>query len=137
MNSKKNHAVLRRFTQMLAMSFVFAVVFLWSVISHPAQFQGWAYNVTTIQTTVDTRNWQIIAAVVSENVGAFTDNATPKEGKRYNTMELSTMVNSGGTDMASTIDMLKTVVEAGKKDPAPSMVVTSQLVMTFPGKIES
>lgn len=108
----------------------------------PNKLQGWAYNVTTVQTTVDTRGWQILASVVDENVGAFLDHATPNEGKRYSFQELSVIANTKGTDMEQVITMLEGIISVGSKDPAivtnpeGGNVNTSNLVMTFPGKIE-
>lgn len=142
MQFKRCQAALRQLALIVGIGITFALALFCGNLSNPSHFQGWAYNVTTVQTTIDTRGWQILSSVVDENVGAFFDGATPNEGKRYSMYELSAIVNTKGTDMDQVITMLESIISKGSKDPAaitnPESVGanTSNLVMTFPGKIE-
>ena len=119
---KKEHRFRHHLIKMMATVLLFVTVF--------QPVTALAYDIVTTQTTVDTTNWEILAGVVTEDVGLLE---SPNEVKRIGEDALKKLSENNGDPGvgANLLDALNVAEESTGYDTDD---LKKNLVLSFPGK---
>lgn len=103
------------------------------IITTSQSVTAFAYDIVTTQVTVDDANWQIVAGVVTEDVGAKV-----KEVSRIGSDALETLAGNNG-DPGVGADLLDdlNVAEGDQSGYESDNGQTHNLVLSFPGKVRT